>query len=51
MRIWDLLTWGTVVILGPVVLLVCALAARDLRRLLGAPAGPEARRRSEDGHD
>ena len=35
MTVWDVLTWLTLVILGPGVLVVCAAVARDVRRLLG----------------
>ncbi|MGH7365030.1 MAG: hypothetical protein ACREKQ_00025 [Candidatus Rokuibacteriota bacterium] len=41
MTVWDALTWVTVAVLGPGVLVICFGVARDLRRLLG-PAAPEA---------
>ena len=38
MTVWDALTWLTVAVLGPGVLVVCVAVARDLRRLLGGAA-------------
>ena len=35
MTIWDVLTWVTIAVLGPGVLVVCVAVARDARRLLG----------------
>jgi len=40
MIVWDALTWLTVAVLGPGVLIVCVAVARDLRRLLGGAAPP-----------
>ncbi|MGH7313360.1 MAG: hypothetical protein ACREJV_09310 [Candidatus Rokuibacteriota bacterium] len=40
MTVWDALTWVTIAILGPGVLVICAAVARDLRRLLGRTAPP-----------
>ncbi|MGH7316823.1 MAG: hypothetical protein ACREJS_11240 [Candidatus Rokuibacteriota bacterium] len=40
MTVWDALTWVTVAILGPGVLILCVAVARDLRRLLGGAAPP-----------
>ena len=40
MTVWDALTWLTVAILGPGVLIVCVAVARDLRRLLGGAKTP-----------
>jgi hypothetical protein len=44
MTAWDTLTWLTILTLGPGVLIVCALVARDLRRLLGRPPSRTPRR-------
>ena len=42
MTVWDALTWATVMMLGPGVIVICIAVARDLRRLLGdAPPLPE----------
>jgi hypothetical protein len=38
MTVWDVLTWVTVAVLGPGVLVIGVAVARDLRRLLDAPA-------------
>jgi hypothetical protein len=38
MTIWDVLTWASIGVLGPGVLVICVAVARDLRRLLGRPA-------------
>jgi len=32
---WDALTWVSIAVLGPGVLVICVQVARDLRRLLG----------------
>lgn len=40
MSVWDALTWLTVAVLGPGVLIVCVAVARDLRRLLGGAKTP-----------
>ncbi|MGH7396213.1 MAG: hypothetical protein ACRELW_01620 [Candidatus Rokuibacteriota bacterium] len=40
MTVWDALTWATIAVLGPGVLVICVAVARDLRRLLGAGARP-----------
>jgi hypothetical protein len=37
--VWDALTWATVVVLGPGVLVVLVAVARDVRRLLGGARG------------
>ena len=37
MSVWDLLTWVTVLVLGPGVLLIALAVARDVRRLLRRP--------------
>jgi hypothetical protein len=47
MTVWDVLTWVTVAILGPGVLVIGVAVGRDLRRLLDVaatrrPPGPPA---------
>ena len=37
MSVWDVLTWVTVLVLGPGVLLIALAVARDVRRLLRRP--------------
>ena len=39
MTVWDALTWVSIAVLGPGVLVICVRVARDLRHLLGG-AGP-----------
>jgi hypothetical protein len=43
MTVWDALTWVTVVVLGPGVLVLFAAVARDVRRLLGQATPAAAR--------
>lgn len=40
MTIWDALTWASVAVLGPGVLIIGVAVARDLRRVLGGMAPP-----------
>jgi hypothetical protein len=35
MTVWDVLTWVTIVVLGPGVVIVCVAVAHDVWRLLG----------------
>jgi hypothetical protein len=34
MSVWDAVTWATVLLLGPGVLILCIAVMRDVRRLL-----------------
>ncbi|MEX2221035.1 MAG: hypothetical protein WEG40_04480 [Candidatus Rokuibacteriota bacterium] len=49
MTVWDALTWATIVLLGPGVLVICVAVARDLRRLLGAAGRPASPDPAEEG--
>lgn len=51
MTVWDALTWVTVAVLGPGVLVICAAVARDLRRLLGGATSPPAPEPAREKHD
>ena len=34
MKVWDVVTWAAVFVLGPGVLILCIAVMRDVRRLL-----------------
>jgi uncharacterized protein (DUF983 family) len=44
MTVWDVVTWVTVAVLGPGVLVLCVAVARDVRQLLGTRSESPPRR-------